>query len=45
MGMTDPQWKSYLRALIAELKRALKVTPDNDVLKEMIERLEQDLEA
>jgi hypothetical protein len=45
MGMTDAQWKSYMRSLIAELKRILETCPDNKQLKEMIERLEQDLLA
>jgi hypothetical protein len=43
--MTDAQWKSHLRALIADLKRALAVNPDNEALKEMIARFELDLEA
>jgi ribosomal protein S6 len=45
MGMTDAQWKSHLRALIAELKRALVLNPNNDVLREMIARYELDLES
>jgi hypothetical protein len=45
MGMTDAQWKSYLRTLIAEMERALELSPDNKVLKNMIARLKLDLEA
>jgi hypothetical protein len=45
MGMTDMQWKSHLRALLADLRRALQASPENEVLKEMIERFEKDLEA
>jgi len=45
MGMTDAQWKSYLRALIREMERALEITPDNHVLQEMITELRKDLEG
>jgi hypothetical protein len=45
MGMTDLQWKSCLRGLIAELKRALAISPDNEILKEMIERFTLDLQS
>jgi len=43
MGMTDAQWKSYLRALIRELERALELTPDNKILQTMINELRTDL--
>jgi len=42
--MTDAQWKSYLRALIAELERALAESPENVLLQQMISRLKADLE-
>jgi hypothetical protein len=45
MGMTDLQWKSYLPSLIAELKRALAISPHNKVLQEMIARFELDLQS
>ena len=44
-GMTDAQWKSYLRGLIAELERALEDSPDNKTLQLMIARLKVDLES
>ena len=43
--MTDAQWRSYLRGMIAELERALEETPENVSLKKMIERLKKDLEG
>ena len=43
--MTDAQWKSYLRAMIDDLEDALKLNPDNAVLKKMIARLKLDLEG
>ena len=45
MGMTDAQWKSYLRALIREMERALELTPDNHVLQGMINELHKDLQG
>lgn len=45
MGMTDMQFKAYLRGLIADLERALKISPDNVELKQMLERLQKDLEG
>ena len=44
MGMTDKQFSSHLRALIAEIKRALEISPDNKVLQELLTRLQADLE-
>ena len=45
MGMTDKQFNSHLRALIDEIKNALKISPDNEVLLKMLERLQKDLEG
>ena len=45
VGMTDAQWKSYLRAMIDDLEDALALNPDNAVLKKMIARLKLDLEG
>ncbi len=44
MGMTDAQWKSYLRGFIAELERIYRETP-NEALKQLIDRLKLDLES
>jgi len=41
MGMTDAQWKAHLRGLIKDIEQALKVTPDNPVLLEMLDRFKQ----
>jgi len=43
--MTDIQFKAYLRGLIADLARALKVSPDNNELQQMLARLQKDLEG
>ena len=43
--MTDKQFSSHLRALIADIKRALEISPDNEVLKELLARLQADLEG
>ena len=43
MGMTDMQFKVHLASLVVELKEALKLSPDNEKLKEMIARLEEHL--
>ena len=45
MGMTDMQFKAYVRKLIRELERVLEVTPDNKPLQEMILELRKDLEG
>ena len=44
MGMTDKQFNSHLRGLISDVKRALDISPDNEVLKELLDRLQADLE-
>jgi len=43
MGMTDRQFDSYQAELLATLKVALKETPNNQTLKELIERIENQL--
>ena len=43
-GLTDLQWKAYMRALIRELEYALEVTPGNQVLQKMIAGLRKDLD-
>ena len=43
MGMTDRQFDEFISAQIIILKSALAVTPENQVLKEYIERLEAGL--
>ena len=45
MGMTDMQFKAYLRGLVADLERALKESPDNKELLQMLDRLRKDLEG
>ena len=44
MGITDPQRKAYMRALIRELECALEVTPENQVLQKTIAGLRKDLD-
>jgi hypothetical protein len=43
MGMTDRQFDSYLSKLLKLLMQALEVTPENKLLKEVVEELEADL--
>ena len=45
MGMTDMQFKAFLRELLMSLKDALEITPDNKKIKDMIERLEETLRS
>ena len=45
MGMTNEQFKVFLMSLIADLKRALKESPDNDELKELLSRYEEALKT
>jgi hypothetical protein len=45
VGMTDMQYKSVLREYLANLRRALEISPDNKIIKEMIERIEQTLQS
>jgi hypothetical protein len=45
MGMTDRQFDSYQAGLLARLKLALKLSPNDAKLKELIEELVKELEA
>ena len=45
MGMTDMQWKSYLRGLIEDIEQALEISPDNPQLIKLLDRLKQDLQG
>lgn len=44
MGMSDMQFKSYLRELIANLERARASADTDSELEELIARLKQTLE-
>jgi len=43
MGMTNEQFRAYQRQQLRLLKFALKLSPDNEVLIQMIEDLEAEL--
>jgi len=43
MGMTDRQFDSYQAQLLMNLKIALKESPDNVMLKRIIDRIESEL--
>ncbi len=45
MGMTNEQWKSYLRRFLRELERLQKLLPDNEDLQIMIDDIKKDLES
>jgi len=45
MGMTDNQFKAYIRKLIIQVERALKASPDNEDIKKLLESLQADLEG
>jgi len=43
MGMTDRQFDSYQAQLLIILKSALKQSPDNEILIELIAKIEAEL--
>ena len=43
MGMTDRQFDSYRAMLLEMLRMALEKTPDNEILKKVVENLEAEL--
>jgi len=43
MGMTDRQFDAYQETLLMNLKEALKISPDNEKLKEVVTVLERQL--
>ncbi|MCL2576116.1 MAG: hypothetical protein FWE33_06755 [Defluviitaleaceae bacterium] len=45
MGMSDLQYKAHIRHLVLELERALKINPDNEVLKELIAMYKEVLQS
>ena len=45
MGMTDMQFKAFIRAELSDLEEALKLNPDNEKLKEMIVRHKETLQS
>lgn len=36
MGMTNKQFQGFIRLAIAQIKRALKESPENEALKELL---------
>ena len=44
MGMSDGQFKTYIRSLIYRVKKALEVSPDNIELQLLLEELQTALE-
>jgi len=44
MGMTDSQFKAYIRSLIRTIKEALEVSPDNVKLQILLAELQAALE-
>lgn len=45
MGMTDMQFKAFLRELIKNLEKALEISPDNKEIIDMIERHKETLRS
>ena len=45
MGMSDSQFKAFLREVIRGLEKALEQSPDNQEIKEMLERFKLALES
>jgi hypothetical protein len=43
MGMTDRQFDAYQSQLLMHLKNALKESPNNETLKELIAQIESEL--
>ena len=43
MGMTDRQFDSYQAMLLEILKEALALSPDNKVLRNLVEKIEAEL--
>ncbi len=44
MGMTNKQFQGFVRLSIDKIKRALKESPDNEELKELLEIFQSMLE-
>ena len=44
MGMTDRQFDAYQAELLENLKTALELTPDNHLLRKLVERIEGQLQ-
>lgn len=44
MGMTNRQFQGFIRALLSIAKQALKETPENESIKELVEVLQATLE-
>ena len=44
MGMTDKQFKAFLRLSIKQLEKAVIKSPDNEEIKEMLELYQAMLE-
>lgn len=42
-GMTDSQFKAFIRELISNLEEALEINPDNEKLKKTLIRLKDAL--
>lgn len=45
MGMTDLQFKTFLRGLLSTLELALKESPDNEHIKKLIEMYTETLKS
>ena len=45
MGMTDLQFKAFLREIISDLERALKESPDNKEIMDMLKRFRETLQS
>jgi len=43
MGMTDRQFDAYQASLLEHLKDALKISPDNEKLQNLVNQIESEL--
>jgi len=43
MGMSDRQFDAYRSELLVNLKAALQLSPDNELLRATVDRLESEL--
>ena len=45
MGMTDLQFKAYLKEIVSDLKKVIEEAPESKTAKEMLQRYEEVLKS
>ena len=45
MGMTDLQFKAFLKEIVSDLEKALLISPDNEEIKEMLKKHRETLQS